>query len=180
VEFGNSDYAVKSLTFSAVASSTVNASKIEVWLDSLETGTKIAECVVSSTGNLNTYKTFTAEVPEIKGNHDVYLRFKGDGTGNLMQLKSFVFTGTGISTAITENNLKTEKFEIFPNPATDFVTVKLNSIRSTVSIYNSMGSIVYTNLNPDSETKIPVKQLGEAGVYLIKVNSAVRKFVVVR
>ena len=180
VEFGNNDYRVKTVSFEATASSVVNSSIIEVWLDSLETGTKIAECAISSTGNINTYKTFTAEVPEIKGNHDVYLRFRGDGTGNLMQLKSFVFNGTGISTANTESNLKTEKFEIFPNPATDFVTVKLNSVNNPVTIYNSIGSVVYFNPHPGLEIKIPVSHFGNPGFYFVKVNSKVKKLVVVK
>jgi len=83
-----------------------------------------------------------------------------------------------LKTAI--NQIPAEKdFEIYPNPASDFVTVRLNSIHSSVIIYNSVGSAVYSNSNPDSELKIPVKQIGEAGVYFIKVNSTVRKFVVV-
>jgi len=68
---------------------------------------------------------------------------------------------------------------MFPNPASDFVTVKLNSIQSSVIIYNSSGSVLYSNSNPDSEIKIPVKQIGGAGVYFIKINSTVRKFVIV-
>lgn len=180
VEFENDNYPVKSLTFEATASSVVNSSRIEVWLDSLETGTKIADCVVSSTGNLNTYKTFTAEVPEIKGNHDVYLWFKGEGTANLFQLKSFRFTGSGISTNIDYNQLKTENFEIFPNPATNFVTVKLNSLIFPVTIFNSVGSVVYYNPEPGMEIEVPVNQLGSTGVYFIKVNSMTKKLVVVK
>jgi hypothetical protein len=84
-----------------------------------------------------------------------------------------------VKTAIEQIPAETD-FEIFPNPASDFVMVKLNSNHSAICIYNSMGSIVYSNSNPDSEIKIPVKQIGEAGVYFIKVNNTVRKFVVVR
>lgn len=80
---------------------------------------------------------------------------------------------TAINQITAENS-----FEIYPNPATDFVTVKLNSIQSSVVIYNSIGSTVFTNSNPDSELKIPVKQIGKAGVYFIKINSTVRKFVI--
>ncbi len=180
IEFGNENYQVKSITFEATASSVVNSAIIEVWIDSLETGTKIAECMVSSTGSLNTYKTFTTEVPEIKGNHDVYLRFKGVGTGNLMQLKSFRFTGSNISTSVSEVLLKMDKFEVFPNPATDFVTVKLNTVNSPVTIYNSIGSMVYFNPDPDSEIIIPVTLFGNPGLYFVKVNSMTKKLVVVK
>jgi hypothetical protein len=69
-------------------------------------------------------------------------------------------------------------FEIFPNPATDFVTLKFNSTRSAITIYNSSGAMVYSNEKPDIEIKIPVDKIGGAGIYFVKVNSTVKKFVV--
>jgi len=177
VEFGNDDYPMKPLTFEATVSSMVSSATIEVWLDSLETGTKIAICPVVSTGSLSTYKTFTAEVPEIKGNHDVYLWFKGQGTGNLMQLKSFRFTGNLLTTA-AKTELPNIRFDIFPNPATDWVTVHLNQENRGLLIYNLHGSVVYSNTERASEIKIPVSEIGGAGVYFVKVNSVVRKLVI--
>ena len=176
VEFGNDNYPVKSLTFEATASSVVNSSTIEVWLDSLETGTKIADCLISSTGGLSVYKTFTAEVPEIKGNHDVYLKFKGEG-GNLMQLKSFQFTGSLLTTA-AKTSLHNIQFNIFPNPANEWVTIHLNQKNNGLSIYNLQGSLVYSNTEWFSEIKVPVSEIGGAGVYFVKVNSVVRKLVI--
>jgi len=84
-----------------------------------------------------------------------------------------------VKTAINQI-LSEDDFEIFPNPATDFVTLKFNSYRPAITIYNSVSAVVYTNPNPGSEIKIPVKQIGEAGLYFIKVNFTVRKFVVAR
>jgi len=177
VEFGNDDYPIQPRTFEATVSSMVSSATIEVWLDSLETGTKIADCPVVSTGSLNTYKTFTAEVPEIKGNHDVYLWFKGQGTGNLMQLKSFRFTGNLLTTA-AKTELPNIRFDIFPNPATDWFTVHLNQENRGLVIYNLHGSVVYSNTERASEIKIPVSEIGGAGVYFVKVNSVVRKLVI--
>jgi beta-xylosidase len=177
VEFGNDNYRVKSLTFEATASSIVSSATIEVWLDSLETGTKIAGCLISSTGGLSTYKTFAVEVPEIKGNHDVYLKFKGEGTGNLMQLKSFRFTGSLLTTA-ANSSLPNIQFNIFPNPANEWVTIHLNQENSGLFIYNLQGSLVYSNTEKASEIKIPVSEIGGAGVFFVKVNSVVRKLVI--
>jgi len=177
VEFGNDNYPVKSLTFEATASSVVNSAKIEVWLDSLETGTKIADCLISSTGGLSVYKTFTAEVPEIKGNHDVYLWFKGEGSGNQMQLKSFRFTGSLLTTT-AKTELTNIQFNIFPNPANEWVTIHLNQNNSGLFIYNLQGSLVYCNTEKFSELQIPVSEIGGAGVYFVKVNSVVRKLVI--
>jgi beta-xylosidase len=177
VEFGNDDYPVKSLTFEATASSVINSATIEVWLDSLETGTKIADCTISSTGGLSVYKTFSAEVPEIKGNHDVYLWFKGESAGNLMQLRSFRFTGSLLTTA-TKTELTNIQFNIFPNPANDWVNIQLNQGNSGLFIYNLQGSLVYSNTERFSEIKIPVSEIGGAGVYFVKVNSVVSKLVI--
>jgi hypothetical protein len=168
---------MKSLTFETTASSVVKSSTIEVWLDSLETGTKIADCLISSTGGLSVYKTFTAEVPEIKGNHDVYLKFKGEGTGNLMQLKSFRFTGSLLTTT-AKTELPHIRFNIFPNPANEWVTIHLNQKNNGLSIYNLQGSLIYSNTEWFSEIKIPVSEIGGAGVYFVKVNSVVRKLVI--
>jgi hypothetical protein len=84
-----------------------------------------------------------------------------------------------LKTAINQIPIQND-FEMFPNPASDVVTVKINSIHSVIVIYNSVGAIVYSNSNPESELKIPVKQIGEAGVYFIKVNASVKKFVIVK
>jgi len=84
-----------------------------------------------------------------------------------------------LKTAINQFPADNE-FEIFPNPASDFITVKINSNHSSIVIYNSVGATVYSNSNPESELKIPVNQIGDAGVYFVRVNSTVRKFVVVR
>jgi hypothetical protein len=41
-----------------------------------------------------------------------------------------------------------------------------------------VGSAVYSIYNPESEINIPVSKIGGAGVYFVKVNSTVKKFVV--
>ena len=66
---------------------------VEVWLDSAGTGTRIAECRITSTGGWNQFARFTAPVAPVRGNHDVYLRFSGSGSASLFQLKWFTFAG---------------------------------------------------------------------------------------
>lgn len=146
VEFGNSNYPIKSLTFEATVSSTVSSSTIEVWLDSLETGTKIAECAISATGGLSTYKTFSAGIPEIKGRHDVYLWFKGTGSANLMQLKSFRFTGTALSTGVADQKVGKHEFEVYPNPVQNLVNIRFPAVidgNCIVELSNISGSFVF-------------------------------------
>ena len=75
-------------------------------------------------------------------------------------------------------NFKNEEFEIYPNPTFDFLTIKLKQSNSEISIYNSLGTLVYSKSNPVSEIKIPVNQIGASGLYFVKVDSTVKKFII--
>ena len=70
--------------------------------------------------------------------------------------------------------------ELFPIPATDFITLKLNATNLNVTIYNSYGALVYTHLASATELTIPVNEIGGNGIYFVKVNSIFRKFCVIR
>jgi xylan 1,4-beta-xylosidase len=93
VEFGgNSNYAKQPENFEVIASSATNGGTIEVWLDAIDTGKKVAACKISNTDSWNTYKTFSVPVGNIKGSHDVYLRFKGADPDKLFRVKWLNFT----------------------------------------------------------------------------------------
>jgi|GEM_PF-282154 Alpha-L-arabinofuranosidase len=83
------------------------------------------------------------------------------------------------NTGINEISTKTG-FEIYPNPAGDFVKVKQHSNPATVEIYNVLGKEVYKKQSTNSVMEIPVDEIGGAGVYFIKVNSVVKKFSIVK
>jgi xylan 1,4-beta-xylosidase len=84
VEFGNSEYLMKPDSFVVTASCASGGGVVEVWLDSLDTGTKIAQCDISGTGSWTTYRTFTTDVfMPVSGSHDVYLKFRGTGSDRL-------------------------------------------------------------------------------------------------
>jgi hypothetical protein len=69
-------------------------------------------------------------------------------------------------------------FEIYPNPASHAVTIRFNSENSNLVIYNSTGSIVFQNHVSVKEFKIPVQEIGPAGIYFVKAGSLVKKLVV--
>lgn len=71
-------------------------------------------------------------------------------------------------------------FELFPNPVTDFLTVSLFQKSSKITIYNALGSQVYSTSTLASELKIPVSQIGAPGIYFIQVNSDVKKLNVIK
>jgi len=91
VEFGNDEYLKTPKTIEVTASSAGSGGTIEVWLDSIDTGTKVADCEILNTGDWNTFETFSAPVDHVEGRHDVYLRFAGAEPGRLFHLKWIQF-----------------------------------------------------------------------------------------
>jgi xylan 1,4-beta-xylosidase len=100
VEFGTAEYSKNPDSVKIVASPTTDGGSVEVWLDSLGTGNKIAECTINGASG---YATFTAPVKPVSGRHDVYLKFVGAGTGSLFQLQSLCFTSKpGVATSVAK------------------------------------------------------------------------------
>jgi len=92
VEFGNKEYVKKPASFIITASSGSTGGKVEVWLDSLDSKSKIAECKINNTGSFDNYKTITSNLlMPVSGRHDVYLRFKGSAGDNLFNLQWLTF-----------------------------------------------------------------------------------------
>ncbi|MBV5312365.1 MAG: family 43 glycosylhydrolase [Prolixibacteraceae bacterium] len=172
VEFGDPNYPVHLSSFEATASSVSSSGVIEVWLDSLQTGKKIGECLISSTGSLSTYKTFTVDLPEVTGNHDVYLKFRGDGTAKLFQLKSFRFIG-GLKQVTTNRSTlnESEKLRIFPNPAKNAVTITHDEAFSKIRILNANGQLVDQRKFGNDLKTVTLRIALPAGNYLVEINT---------
>ncbi len=158
VEFGgNEEYDKIPDSLKIIASSATTGGNVEVWLDSLETGDKIAECSIGNTGGLTTFQTFSAEVKPASGRHDVYLKFTGSEAGKLFQLLKFYFSAEGdtIDTAIkpADSAIPPQDFGMeqnFPNPFNPSTTIKFqipNSNYVTLRIYNQLGQQVASLLN---------------------------------
>ncbi len=67
---------------------------------------------------------------------------------------------------------------IFPNPASGYVTIITGTGDAMIRIYNQTGVLVYHDPDPPAELVIPVDELGGNGVYLVRVNSTVKRLVV--
>ncbi|HNW50520.1 MAG TPA: family 43 glycosylhydrolase [Prolixibacteraceae bacterium] len=170
VEFGNSEYLFTPDSVQFEAASASLGGTVEVWLDSIETGKKIAECAIASTGSSNKFETFKAPVSAVSGNHDLYLRFKGEGTDELFQLKWITFTHKPVQN--TQADIReTNKFQLFPNPAKDEVSVLSNTPFTTIQIFNTNGqSILKKNLN-EAVTSFRIPLELKSGNYLVKVSN---------
>jgi xylan 1,4-beta-xylosidase len=153
VEFGNNDYHKKADSIKIIASSATDGGTVEVYIDSIDASTKIAECNISGTGSWNTFKTFSAKLlSSVKGNHDIYLLFTGSVVNKLFMLQSFYFTGTLTTTGV--KNLQgyniPGKFDLdqnFPNPFNPSTNIDFTlpvSGKVILTVYNQLGQQVAT------------------------------------
>ena len=91
VEFGEPNYRMLPDTMTFIASSGSVGGQVEIWLDSLDSGTKIGTCTIIPSGSWTTFRNLSARVDRVSGRHDVYVRFTGAGPAKLFQLKWFYF-----------------------------------------------------------------------------------------
>ncbi|MDM7926843.1 MAG: family 43 glycosylhydrolase [bacterium] len=141
VEFGNADYPMAPDSIRVTASSAGSGGTVEVWLDSIDTGEKIAECAVGGTGSWKTFQPFSAAVSPVSGRHDVYLRFTGAGTAKLFQMLEFAFTpkpASAVRGGGSAESPRPERFGLsqnFPNPFNAATTIPFRlPSRSDVSL----------------------------------------------
>lgn len=70
------------------------------------------------------------------------------------------------TTGINNTVYKKDDINVFPNPATDYITVKGNGVEK-VDIYTASGTLIYSQMNDDV---INIEQL-ERGLYLLKIKT---------
>jgi xylan 1,4-beta-xylosidase len=152
VEFGNTQYDKTPDSLIVIASSANTGGTVELWLDSLETGDKIAECPISNTGSWKTFQTFTSAAEPVSGRHDVYLKFTGTETGKLFQLQWLYFITKGdTSTSVPKppDSSIPQSFGMeqnYPNPFNPSTLIRFRvPSKSFVSlqVYNLIGEQVY-------------------------------------
>jgi beta-xylosidase len=153
LEFGHADYNKTPDSLKIIASSAATGGSVEVWLDSLDTGEKIAECAIDNTGSWRTFRTFASAVKPVSGRHDVYLKFLGAGTGKLFQLQSLHFTAKRDSTTSVQEQLNAaipQNYRLaqnFPNPFNPRTRINYSVPKNgylSLKVYNLIGEEVAT------------------------------------
>ncbi|OFX57759.1 MAG: hypothetical protein A2066_14360 [Bacteroidetes bacterium GWB2_41_8] len=170
VEFGNIDYKAAPDSVEFTVSSTASGGIIEVWLDSIDSGTKVAECAIGNTGSWSTFKKFKAPVTSISGSHDVYLKFVGSGTNKLFQLRWINFSKKSTPTNTSSIIGTPGKLSIFPNPAKDKLFISSGFPFNIVEIFSLNGKIVFQDKNEAAQSSILNFNL-DKGMYVLKVSS---------
>jgi xylan 1,4-beta-xylosidase len=170
---------------SVEAASAGEGGTIEVWLDSLGTGRKIAEIEVDGTESWTTYETFSAEITEdVFGRHDLYLKFVGSGEGNLFRLQTIRFEAVAIGTSIeVPGRESVSRFSLeqnHPNPFGTATTLRFTLAESgpvTIRVFDIVGREVARILDDRFLTEGP-HQFGfdasglPSGVYIYRMETA--------
>ncbi len=154
---GDTDYQ-KSADSLAISASCASAGGVlEVWLDSLDTGTKIADCPVSNTGSSSTFQEFkTNVVSSVSGMHDMYIRFRSAGSSAPFALYSITFLNasmreTGVGDLHPgESPARFELMQNYPNPFNPKTVVRsqtpeVSNVR--IVIYDLLGRVVKVLIN---------------------------------
>ncbi|AUC77575.1 glycosyl hydrolase family 8 [Olleya sp. Bg11-27] len=144
---------------------------MKVRIDNNNDGSNIAEVYPSSTGTWNNYQESTVNIKG-SGMHTVYLYFHN--TSKNIQLDWIKFGDNCSPKSNEQVKLSTvieNDFTVYPNPSSGDVNIKFNNAQDrSVTIYNTLGSVVYRNdLILDSAIK--VNNL-KNGVYFIQTNTS--------
>ncbi len=103
-----------------------------------------------------------------------------DASGTVLyNLIPDVETGTEFESFVGTNTINNEKVFIYPNPTSDFVSIKTDNIQK-INVYNSLGQLVIERQVNQDFTQIDFTKLNK-GVYfisIIKDNSVINKKVI--
>lgn len=129
-----------------------------------------------------TWKTYNTDNSNLPSNTINSILIDTDKTKWVAtELGLISFAGNALST-VEEQNYEVE-FKLYPNPASDFITLKMPSegSGSIVEVFNILGKAIKSMKMTDNSYKLDVSDLAN-GMYLIRVQTkngmAIKKFVI--
>lgn len=132
---------------------------------------------VLATGSITTsYGTFDALLVKdeynISGTPVTYYYWETKQYGRIATLidgKFSLMTQNNFSVITSNNEVSVEKANVYPNPATDNLTISIDGLEN-VSIYNALGSLVIQQTATNNSAFVDVSAL-KAGVYFVQANA---------
>ncbi len=97
---------------------------------------------------------------------------RSPGTSSVTFKFKTVFDATTLtnlinSTGVKENSLET--VNVFPNPANDILNINSVNKLNSIKLYNTLGTVVYSNGNPNSSlVQVDMSEL-KTGIYILKI-----------
>jgi hypothetical protein len=80
---------------------------------------------------------------------------------------------------LSDSMVGNESVSIYPNPATDIVTIKLSDGEAdNINIYNVAGKLVYSMQNVTYGISVSTSQIGGSGTYIIKTSKKTQKLII--
>ncbi|WP_139959695.1 T9SS type A sorting domain-containing protein [Flavicella sediminum] len=101
-------------------------------------------------------------------------------TGTPAEIKAaFVELDQYYADLLSANTIESEAvFKLYPNPTNDKINIFLKNNPTEIQIFNLNGQQVYASNKAVKEISIPISEIGEKGIYLIKANEIIRKLVI--
>ncbi len=102
---------------------------------------------------------------------------------SILKLKKYSVNYIALTIQTTTDNvnpsLDDSKLTISPNPAKDFVNIKIDSeLPSKIEITDISGKMIISLNNVNKSVSIPTNQIGTKGIYFINYNNRVKKLII--
>jgi hypothetical protein len=142
----------------------------------LDGETILPTTTVNTLGGLQQFFDVKAVANLPQGKH--VLKFVVDNATGGFNLNKMTFA-QALTTNLQENTFH-ENISVFPNPAQDLLTIRLDMVRSTqLEIINLLGEVVYTSPVSGNEHTLSVSDFA-TGVYVLKIDGKSHKIMVGR
>jgi sugar lactone lactonase YvrE len=101
---------------------------------------------------------------------NTYADAANNQAGDTIAIQDAPITNITIINNLGINNIKPDEFVIYPNPVKDYLTIKGNTVVNKVTVFNSLGQILFEKNQNNNEFSLDLSNLSN-GNYFIKIES---------
>lgn len=155
--------------FRARVATETNGGAIDVSVKNVSVGTSKVDGPQSD-GWQDWYTTEAVEMALEKGIYEIKLTFKGAG-GYLFNFNWFELKYQRSSTNTSLASSIKSDFQVYPNPATQYLNIVLSGQSSNIELYAMDGRLLMSTQTRDAKFTLDLSELN-GGVYILKVETA--------